>query len=545
MWIGLGLGLLLLAVLWLRSARSESGLTRLMTRGNGYLEKNDATNAIAAYTQAVELAPANLDVRLDLANAFLMAGDCSNVVQECQQALSLDHNSAAAYYLMGCAYLRSNHPGPAVQALEQSKQIDNAVTAVHFQLGLAQARLGHFEDAISEFETIVRFEPDHPSVHYQLSQLYQRTGRAADAEREMQKHQQVLAKNPGGAGDPAAFERCKYTQPRMAFALEQPDRRGVTVHFTDATAAAFAQAANYHGPMAVLDYNHDGRNSLFVMEGEKGFRVLDNQKGRFEPLGPILPAKPGATYRRCLVGDMNNGRFEDVIVLGEQASHAFKFATNGQARDFTAFTGLKDLKARDGVLADLNFTGKLDLLAVLPGGSGLRVYENLGNFYLQEKTAESGLPAVFPGAEQVALEDWNNEDVPGVFVTRTGQPPAFFPKQRAGSFLETNTPPDWPIGSVIATGDLNNDLRADLVVAGAKDLTIIYGGLKEQQTLPLNGLQVKGILLVDYDNDGWLDVIAYGNGAAGLAESGPGRIYRRYGHPWPGQNRPGGRTGGG
>jgi len=194
--------------------------------------------------------------------------------------------------------------------------------------------------------------------------LYQRTGRAEDAAREMQKHQEILAKNPGGLSSPATFERCKYTQPQMAFVLEQPERRGVPVHFTDATATAFSQPSTYHGPMAVLDCNHDGRNSLFVMEGEKGFRVLGNQSGRFEPLGELLPAKPGVTYRRCLVGDMNNDRFEDVIVLGDQASHAFKFAANGQARDFTAFTGLENLKARDGLLADLDFTGKLDLLDV-------------------------------------------------------------------------------------------------------------------------------------------------------------------------------------
>ncbi len=511
-WIVLGVSLGVLAIHLSRSNRGESGFTRLMTRGNGYLEKGDATNAIAVYQQVVKMAPANLDARLNLANACLLAGDGSNVVEQCRLALNLDHNSAAAYYLMGCAHLRLNQPGPAAQALEQSKQIDNAVTAVHFQLGLAQARLGHLDDAITEFETILRFEPEHPSVHYQLSQLYQRAGRAGDAAREMQKHQQILAKNPGGASGPATFERCKYTQPRIAFALEQPDRRGVPVHFTDATARVFTSPSNYHGPMAVLDCNHDGRNDLFVMEGEKGFRVLGNQNGRFEPLGALLPAKPGADYRRCLVGDMNNDRFEDVIVLGEQASQAFKFATNGQARDFTAFTGLEKLKARDGLLADLDFTGKLDLLAVLPGGSGLRVYQNLGNFYLQDYTRESGLPASFAGAEQVAVEDWNNDDVPGVLVTRNGKPPAFFPKQRAGTFVETNSPADWPVGSVIATGDLNNDLRADLVVAGENELGIVFGGLKERLTLPLHGLQAKGILLVDYDNDGWLDVIAYGNG---------------------------------
>src|ERR1700690_1977934 len=430
-WIVLGLGLVALAVLLLRPTRSETGYTRLMTRGNGYLEKGDATNAIAAYLQVIKLAPENLDARLNLANAYLLADAGSNVVEQCQQALNLDHNSAAAYYLMGCAYLRLNQPEPAVQALQQSRQIDNAVTAVHFQLGLAQVRLGHLDDAIGEFETILKFEPEHPSVHYQLSQLYQRAGRTEEAAREMQKHQEILAKNAGGASGPATFERCKYTQPRMAFALEQPERHGVPVHFTEATAAAFSQPSSYHGPMAVLDYNHDGRNSLFVMEGEKGFRVLDNHNGRFEPLGALLPAKPGVTYRRCLVGDMNNDRFEDVVVLGEQASQAFKFATNGQARDFTAFTGLENLKARDGLLADLDFTGKLDLLAVLSDGSGPRVYQNLGNFYLQDNTPGSGLPATFAGAEHVAVEDWNNEDVPGVFVARNSQPPAFFPKQRA------------------------------------------------------------------------------------------------------------------
>jgi len=504
---------LILAVIILlsRLSQSQDQFTRLMVRGNGYLEKGDATNAINTYLQAVKLAPENLDTRLNLANGCLLAGDCANVITQCQQALSLDHNSAAAYYLMGCAYLRQNQAEQAVQSFQQSKQIDPAVTALNFQLGMAQAALGHVQDAISEFETVVRFDPDHPSAHYQLSKLYQREGRADDAAREMEKHQEVLAKHPANASGPAAFERCKYTQPRIAFVLEQPELRGVPVHFADATATAFAQASNYHAPLAVLDFNHDGRNSLFVREGDRGFRVLNNQNGRFEPLSELLPGRPGAVYQRALVGDVNNDRFEDVIVLGEQVSHAFKFATNGQAREITSFAGLKNLKARDGLLADLDFTGKLDLLTVLPDGNGLSLYQNLGNFYFQNET-NSGLPAKVDGAEHLAVEDWNNEDVPGVFVTRADKPPLFFPKQRAGSFIATNTPPDWPPGDCIATGDLNNDLRPDLVVAGERDLEILFGGLKERTKIPLDGLQVKGILLVDYDNDGWLDVIAYGNG---------------------------------
>jgi tetratricopeptide (TPR) repeat protein len=493
------------------SKKNDDRFTSVMARGNGYLEQGDATNAIATYALAIQIAPDDLDARLNQANAFLLAGDVSNVLEECHQALALNQNSAAAYYLMGCAFLRASQPTQAVQSFQQSEQIDPAVSALHFQLGMAQAQLGHLDDSIAQFETILRFEPDHASAHYQLGLLYGRVGRAADAAREMQKHQELLAKNPAAPSGPSVFERCKYTQPRIAFTLEQPPLHGIPVHFTDATTAAFAHPADYHGPITVLDYNHDGRNSLFLMEGQAGFRILSNERGHFDPLGELLPAKPGVTFRRCLTGDLNNDRFEDVVALGDQATQVFKFATNGQARDFTAYTGLAAVKARDGLLADLDFTGKLDLLVTKPDGSGLSVFQNLGSFYFKQNTA-SGLPASLPGAQQAVAEDWENQDVPGVFVSSATHSPTFFPKQRAGAFVATNSPADWPSGAVIATGDLNNDLRPDLIVANDHEIGVVFAGLTNRLTLPASGLHPIGILLVDYDNDGWLDIIAWGNG---------------------------------
>ena len=48
-----------------------------------------------------ELAPEDVNVRLNLANAYLMMGSNAAVIEVCQQTLQLDHNSAAAYYLHG------------------------------------------------------------------------------------------------------------------------------------------------------------------------------------------------------------------------------------------------------------------------------------------------------------------------------------------------------------------------------------------------------------------------------------------------------------
>lgn len=510
----------------LRGKPAGDEFDRLMTRGAGFLERGEATNAVAVYAQAVKLVPESLDARLNLANAHLLAGEDQKVIEQCLEALNLDHESGAAYYLMGVAHLHLNQAEQAIQAFQQSQRIDPAVTALNFQLGLAQERLGQVDEAMATFETLLQFEPEHASAHYQLSRLYLRANRPEEAAREMEKHQQILARKPDRPVGARPFEICKYTEPRLAFKLEQPDERGVPVRFVEATTDAFGQRADqYRAPLAVLDYNHDGRNSLFVREGQNAFRVLNNQGGKFEPLEQSL-AVTGASYRAALVGDLNNDRFEDVIVLGEQVSHAFRFATNGQAREVTAAAGLQDLKGRGGLLADLDFTGKLDLLAIAPEGQGLRVHRNLGNFYFKEGTTNAGLPLELAGVEQVSVEDWRNEDLPGVLASRNGQPPVYFAKQRAGSFVQTNAPTDWPAGNVVASGDLNNDLRLDVATMTASEMVITFGGPVPPVRVSLMGFQPKGLLPMDYDNDGWLDLIGYGNalriwrnlGKAGFAD---------------------------
>ncbi len=102
------------------------------------------------------------------------------------------------------------------------------------------------------------------------ARLYQRAGRVDDAAREMQKHQEVLAKHPGRCERPGYFRTMQiHATAESLSCWNNPNGAEFPLHFADATATAFAQASNYHAPIAILDFNHDGRNSLFVMEGEK------------------------------------------------------------------------------------------------------------------------------------------------------------------------------------------------------------------------------------------------------------------------------------
>jgi tetratricopeptide (TPR) repeat protein len=520
--------------LWLRRpAATSAGFTQLMNRGNGLLEKGEGAAAISVYTQALQLSPASTDVRLNLANAYLLVERTDDAERMCRQTLELDPNSAAAYYLLGCALLRANRPEPAAEAFQQSWKIDPAVPALDFQTGMAQEQLGQIPDAIRDFENVIRALPDHPSAHYQLSQLYRRAERAADADRELEEHRKVQARMTSPVVTVAALERCKYTAPLSPFILDQPDPHGIPVRFVEDTAAAFGPlATGCRGPLAVIDYDHDGRPSIFAMDASSGFLLLDDRGGHFSALGRPLHASATAGYRVALTGDLDNDGFEDVVVLGEQDSRVFKFYEHGRIRDATRTAGLEGLKAGGGLLADLNFTGNLDLIVVQPDGAGLGIYRNLGNFYFDGTWSDSGLPKALPGSKQVMTDDWNNESLPGVFVVRADDQPMFFAKKRASAFAASNLTQGWPTGSVMATGDLDNDLRPEAVIATATALEIIgryqrHTGetpvpQSQKSSLPLNGFKVSGLLLADYDNDGWLDIFAYGRDGV--------RVWRNGGH---------------
>ena len=483
----------------------------LMSAGRNYYDNKDAAKAVVAFQKAVAAQPTHPDARLNLANAWLLQGEAANAAREAGEVLQLNPNSAAAHYVLGCAQLRLSKFEEALKELQMAHDIDPSVAAASFQLGRAHMELGHFAEAVDAFGEAIQLQPDHAAAHYALSQVLVRAGRQTEAEAELKRHQEILARTPPTQPDAATYERCRHTVARVPFKLEQPGIDGIKVSFTDVTTEVFGTGVEkYHGPVGVIDFNHDGRNSLFVGEGD-GFRLLENKSGRFEPRGAKLPGITGAKYERCLVGDLQNDRFEDVIVLGSEASHVFKFLTNGAVSDVTASAGLQSLKAIDGVLGDLDFTGKLDLFTASTNGS-MQIFRNLGNFFFREITATSGIPASLTGIGAMAIEDMNNDDRMDLLIGGESRSPLVLEKSKGAGLWMTNSPGNWPKGSVMAAGDLNNDLRADLLVVSEGQIQIVFGGLTAGGTIPVGTGKIKKLALVDYDNDGWLDVVAIGDG---------------------------------
>ena len=489
-----------------KKAEGEGEFIRLTNVGRNYYNSGQATKALGPLQQALAKNPANADAHLNVAVAALAANEPELAIRHAQETLNLDHNSGAAQYILGSALVRVGHAKEAVQALQQAKDIDRTVNAVSFQLGRAYQQLNQFQEARDQFAEVTQFETNHPAAYYNLSQVLIRLGQTDEAQKALAEHQKINANRAGQITDPSVFERCQYTQIRAPFRLEQPDARGIQIAFTELPSAI---PNGTQGPFGVVDFNHDGRPSLIAIQSNS-FRVLFNSNGIFRAAEAALPAD--GRYSRCLIGDLNNDKVDDAIFLGDKGSHVLKFATNGTTTDVSAFSRLAGVQAVDGELVDLDFTGKLDLLAISGATNGVKALRNFGHPYFSDNTTNSGLPLALTGAEQLLVEDWNNDDLLDLFITRSNQPPLLLIKERGGALVETNLTADWPVATVMAAGDLNNDLRFDVVLAAGDKIVCIFNEIKERQIIPVGEMQIRELRLVDYDNDGWLDIVAGGNG---------------------------------
>ena len=500
--------------------KSDADFDRLLNAGKTYYDSGKAQKAIDAFSQALQHKPTEIDLLLNLANAHRLADQPSEVIKYAGEALAIDNNIGAGHFLIGCANLRLKQTTNAIQALQQAYDIDNTVGAVGYLLGKSKLAAGNFEDAALYLEEVATFEEEHLGAAYTWSQALMQADRPNEAKAALELHQQRIS-GKQMPEDQAAWETCIYTEVKIPFKLDQPSDKGIAVTFVDDTANAFGgYASQFAGPFGVIDFNHNGINSLFVRTSTNTFRTLANTNGVFTAFGIEFPSLTNANYTKCLVGDLNNDRFDDVLMIGDQGSHAYRFATNGLARDMSRFSRLSSLKAIDATIADIDFTGKLDLLAIQPEDAGLKVFRNLGSLYFKDISKTSGIPTQITGALKLVADDWNNDDMLDVIIPRKSEPPMYLQKQRGAVHLPTNTLPTKTAVETIATGDLNNDLRIDLVTLASEKITIQFNGLEETQTLSLTKPGTADLLLVDYDNDGWLDIFALGQGLQAFRNKG-------------------------
>ena len=343
--------------------------------------------------------------------------------------------------------------------------------------------------------------------------------------------------------------------------------------------------------VALFDFDNDGRLDIFVTNGaplnDPTPKGTIPQKTGPEYWNRLYHQKPDGTFEDVTekaglqgvgygmgvaVGDYDNDGYEDLFVTAYGGNRLYHNNGNGTFTDVTESAGVGGSGwSSSAAWVDLDDDGLLDLVVVRyvtwdfsdvwcgPPQAALRVYchpdvfppitllayHNDGNGHFTEVAQKIGLSKPAKGLG-IALADYDRDGHIDLYIANDSAPEFLFHNKGNGTFEEVGLAAEAALdgegrtfaGMGVDFADYNNDGLPDLVVDDLAnqmyalylnngDGTFTYASYPtgiSRMTLLHSGW---GIRFLDYDNDGWKDIlIAQGHDLDTIEKTNPQFHYR-------------------
>ncbi|HYS69998.1 MAG TPA: CRTAC1 family protein, partial [Gemmatimonadaceae bacterium] len=255
-----------------------------------------------------------------------------------------------------------------------------------------------------------------------------------------------------------------------------------------------------------------------------------------ERSGISLPQ--GASF--ATFADFDNDGWLDLFVIGgEGRGHLFHNRGDGTFTDVTAKAGVADVRgARKALFIDIDHDGDLDLILV--GNGQLTVYRNNLDGTFSEAAASLGL-AASGDVRDAVFGDFDGDGRIDLFVVNGQGSSTLLHNGGAQRFSDVTAASGLSgiTGSSAAVGDYNNDGFLDLFVAGVNgggtlwlnkgDGTFTRDARSSAALQSLRSTDRLAADFVDYDNDGWLDLLVAGKPVSGTKSASSVFLFRNDG----------------
>ena len=538
--------------------------------GLTYLQSGRYDEADKQLRRARELDPGSADIGLMQVKLAMLQGkpaEARGLLEKLQRDSANNARVLYAFAELDAQGSDSTALARRAQALENVLAIAPANLAVRLELLDVQLRRNEADSAVRQLEEIRRIPPEPPSearVYLDSTLQLLRAQKLAEARGTVARLTSVMQTTKPYQ---ASRDEVKWVEgpvpgrpvltfnPTSLISLRGIRTRATidSVQFTDITdnsglldaerrdnpnsGAPHPAAAGAPVALAVGDVDGDGTDDLFLSvwspEQRKSVVHLFRIRGGFARdatanSGISLP--DGATF--ATFADYDNDGWLDLFAIGgDGRGHLFHNRGNGTFEDVTSKAGIGDVHgARKGIFVDLDHDGDLDLLLV---GNGPRtVYRNNLDGTFTEATAAFGLPGS-SDARDVAFGDFDGDGRIDLVIADANGTDAFLHNGGAPRFSDATAAIGLTSASsgAVAVGDYNNDGYLDLFFPAANggdaalwlnngNGTFRHDARSATNLGVLKTLAGAAATFVDYDNDGWLDLLVVGTPAAG--KTGPG-----------------------
>ena len=539
------------------------------------MEAHQFPQAFAQFQTACIMLPDSDTGCLNSGIALLAMNQYDDARRILATSVARNPQSALGWYNLGLLNRAQGRTSDALAAFQKVAALDPNDADTHCLIGLSYLHEKQYRDAFTAFQAALKLDPLNATAESGATEALAGLGAAANTHSGASSNE--LANSPLNLQPAEAYSKQgKYS---LAAELPSPGNVGpaITAHFVDVTResgllsaprprparGAYAGAnpakntpekreirsmADYLGSGAcVFDYDGDGRPDIFLVDSDGNgnaalYRNLGH--GRFVNVTRAAKIAFHGEGMGCAVGDYDNDGRPDLAVSFDGGVRLYHNTGIGAFADATASSGIRI----DGLAMGLSFVdydrdGNLDLYVTRFRNSPLQhplepfavpqddspgntMWRNNGNDTFSDVTATLGLAGNSSGTGVIASELTGNGGI-NLLLTGMESAPSLLLNNAEGAYKNAawwGAETQGPTAGGVAF-DFNKDGYMDVALThwqpAALGLWRNEGGTGFRRVaLPDPGwMRAWGIASLDYDNDGWIDLVAVGD-----TFSGEGRI---------------------
>ena len=560
--------------------------------GVALLEQFKHKEAAEAFRNALKIDPKLNLARINLSIALFNVPDLPSAQREAQAATALAPQAPQPYYILGLIAKLQSRADEALIAFQKVLKIDPNDVGTNINVGQIYSQQRKYPEAIAAFRLALAAEPYNATALYSLGQALMRAGQREEGQNVTERFKQLRERGSATTVGNNYLEQGRYAEAVASTGAEPElvDKKIPDVVFKDVTSTALPSGGQWpftdplleqsSGAVVLFDYDNDGDLDLLEVSSTAQ-RLYRNDSGKFTDVtaqsGDLATAASGVGTG-AVAGDFDNDGKADLFVLRYRASALYHNDGNGHFTDVTAKAKLPAYPylSESVAFVDYDHDGDLDLFIgggedvsdALKSGKALRdhppnmlytislslppapglLLRNNGDGTFSDQTSAAKLSTAMNAHAVVPTDFDNRRDIDIMAASYSAV--ALWRNMRDGTFkdvagdtrLFAKTP---QMTSSVAVGDVNKDGFTDFYFAqgayagyfalsdGREHFQINRGpGETVVEPNSPTARYNNASLLLDYDNDGLLDLVTAVTNLSSDTAQVELRIWRNTGDGW-------------
>jgi hypothetical protein len=547
-----------------------------------YASNGELSGAEAAFRQAIRLSPDEIANYADLSLLLLLKGDIAGVSELVNKGLALDQRNTTLHLIAASVSYQEGKSAETKAALERILEWDPDNIIVNYKLAVLDmpsiderakkryllkviaaapdnlaprlqlaellARSGEKDSSLSNLLDIRKIAPVfHPAMEaaYANATARLKASQVADALPHILQFRHLIEATPAYANGMARLDLPSDVAGNLKFSSKQGTKTATEtvgldrISFADVSALVGFTESSLHDitdvAFAVDYYGGDDSYRIYVSYVRNGsdvseYHLWHRVSGTFTESTKTSGIDHKARERSALFLDFDNDGHRDLFIVTTKGNMIYQ--NLGDGRFSRTDAGVKgNGKGLDAMSADFDQDGDLDVYVVSEDKNAL--FRNNGDGHFSDEAAAMQLDGS-PGRTIAAdYGDLDNDGDLDIVLLSNPDGLQIYNNQRRSHFQDisaTATGTGKYAGTVLTTGDYNNDGMIDILVAGGdtQKFFLLANSADQRFTVDpgspllssvLQDAEVRDIALLDFDNDGYQDILVATDGNGGK-ESG-------------------------